>query len=255
MSNAQQRAQNEINHIRGTMEYRRLRANKSNPGRLQYLEQQIAELQKIADSGAVAPRSAGQASPSPQTSQPAAKKAAPKSVPTRALTRMEKRRAAKKAASSASSSSSEDSAGSLKVTPKVTPKATPKKVAPKATPKAVPKKEEPKKVAPKAVPKKEEPKKVAPKATPKKEEPKKVAPKAEPKKEEPKLTESAFLEQESMDNIVHDDLEDDFGEGSEDVDDVEELKDIEGDLPEGRDRPRSLQALEAELDDLEDDLE
>ena len=47
MSTAQKRAENEIKYIRNTMEYRRLRINKSNPPRLAELNKRIAKLQTI----------------------------------------------------------------------------------------------------------------------------------------------------------------------------------------------------------------
>lgn len=85
--------------------------------------------------------------------------------------------------------------------------------------------------------------------TPKKAAPKKAVPKASVPREE------EFLQSRDELETVIDELEHD--EASTDVDDVEDLDDIEEDLPAGRDTTRSLLELENDLDDLEleDDLQ
>lgn len=183
MSNARAQAQVELNNIRGSMEYKRLRSNGSNPDRLAVLNARISQLQKIVN------------------------------VPTSTVA--PKARAAVKAA----------------------PKASPKARA--AVPKAVPK-----------------PVRVVTKVTIKKEELPSPPPPLSPSPPSPisvELTESGFLERESIDNINSTLVESD--QASTDVDDVEDLDDIESGLPVGRDRQRTLETLEAELEDLEDDLE
>lgn len=190
MSNAHAQAQVELNNIRGSMEYKRLRSNGSNPDRLAALNDRILQLQKIVNvpTGAVA-------------------KATPNASPKASLKASPKARAA---------------------VVKGTPKASPKTAA--------------------------KPARVVTNVTIKKQNSPPSPPSPPPSSPvSMDLTESAFLERESIDNINTTLVESD--QTSTDVDDVEDLDDIESGLPVGRDRQRTLEALEAELEDLEDDLE
>lgn len=183
MSNAQAQAQIELNNIRGSMEYKRLRSNGSNPDRLAVLNARIVQLQKIVNVPTVTTKSSPVSTTTPKA---------------RAIA-------------------------------KTSPKASPKTIA--------------------------KPTRVVTKVTIKKQDlpppPPPPSPPSSPVSLD--LTESGFLERESIDNINTALLDSD--QASTDVDDVEDLDDIESGLPVGRDRQRTLETLEAELDDLEDDLE
>jgi hypothetical protein len=247
MSTAQQQAHNEITKIRSSMEYQRLRATGSDAQRFGILNKKIAFHQAILESG-------------PALVQPAPVIPYTSVVPVVPVTKTRVVQAVVPPIRKVSKPN---------VIGKVYPKAVvpvnqpaPPKVAPIPVPVVPRKVSSPNSIAniPAPAPAPAPMKKRAPPSSPKvlvapktKGRPKASAPQSVPKTPAKKpvvareiLSESSFFEVEDLDNIP-----DTKSSDVEDVEDLENLDDIE--LTDG-DR-RTNARLEAELDELEDDLE